>query len=451
MSEQIPQKVVHIETYGCQMNVADTEVVAAILQTVGYSFTEKPEEADVMLINTCSVRDNAEKRVIGRIENLQALRRKCGKPAVIGVLGCMAERVKERLLAEHGVDLVAGPDAYTDLPNLLADVEAGGKAINVTLSKEETYRDVVPLKLPGLNISGFVSIMRGCDEFCSYCIVPFTRGRERSREPGSIYREIAAMKEAGFREVTLLGQKVNGYFYRSEEGDEVDFPDLLRAIHQIAPQMRIRYTSPHPRHMSDKLIETMAEIPQICAHIHLPVQSGSNAVLERMRRGYTREWYLDRIATLRSKIPHCGISTDIFCGFSGETEEDHLQTLSLMETVRFDSAFLFKYSERPTTYAARHYPDDVPEEVKLRRLEELISLQNRLSLESNERDKGKIFEVLVEGVSRKSRLQYYGRTTTNKVVVFPKGEARIGSFVTVRVLSATQATLIGELCAEKGL
>lgn len=436
---------VHIETYGCQMNVADTEVVAAILKTVGYDFTESPEEADVLLINTCSVRDNAEKRVTGRIENLQALRRKNGNPAIIGVLGCMAERVKERLLTEYGVDLVAGPDAYSDLPNMLSDVESGHKAINITLSKEETYRDVIPLKLPGLHISGFVSIMRGCDEFCSYCIVPFTRGRERSREPESIYREIEHMREVGYREVTLLGQKVNGYHYIGKDGAEVDFPDLLVAIHRIAPEMRIRFTSPHPIDMSDKLIHTMATYPKICAHIHLPVQSGSNAVLERMKRGYTREWYIDRVATLRKSIPHCGISTDIFCGFCGETEEDHADTLRLMEEIRFDSAFLFKYSERPSTYAARHYPDDVPESVKLRRLEELIALQNRLSLASNEADIGKTFEVLVEGVSKKSRDEYFGRTVTNKVVVFPKAQARIGSFVNVRIKSATQATLLGEI------
>lgn len=435
---------VYIETYGCQMNVADSEVVGAILNTAGYTIVDALEEADAVLLNTCSVRDNAERKVLHRIDYFSALRRKHGSPLVIGVLGCMAERVKDELIS-HGVDLVAGPDAYNDLPNLFASVESGEKAVNIVLSRTETYKDVIPLKLAGLHISGFVSIMRGCNEFCSYCIVPYTRGRERSREPESILREIADMSNKGYREVTLLGQKVNGYEYTiPATGEKVNFAELLRRIAEMAPAMRIRFTSPHPQDFSDEVIATMAAYDNICPHLHLPVQSGSNAVLKRMKRGYTREWYLDRVAKIREIIPDVGLSTDIFCGFCGETEEDFQQTLSLMEEVHFDTAFLFKYSERPGTYAAKFFDDDVSEETKLRRLNDMIALQNQLSLMSNQADIGREFEVLIEGVSKKSRDELFGRSGQNKVIVFPKKEAKIGQFARVKVHSATSATLIGE-------
>lgn len=436
---------VYIETYGCQMNVADSEVVAAILATAGYSLVEEPEMADAVLINTCSVRDNAEKKVINRLQYYNALKKKNGKPSIIGVLGCMAERVKEDLITEHGADIVAGPDAYNDLPNLLASVEAGHKAINIELSQTETYRDVIPLKLAGLHITGFVSIMRGCDNYCTYCIVPYTRGHERSREVESILNEIDNMVEKGYREVTLLGQNVNSYKIPSQDPDETpfDFADLLEAIALRAPNMRIRFTSPHPKDMSDKTIAVMARYPNICKHIHLPVQSGSNHILKLMKRNYTREWYLSRVAAIRSAMPECAIGTDMFCGFCGETEEDFQETLSLMREVHFDSAFMFKYSERPGTFAAKNLPDDVPEEVKVRRLNEMIALQNELSLSSNKRDIGKRFEVLVEGTSKRSREEYFGRTSQNKVVVFPKIKARIGQWVWVEILDATSATLLG--------
>lgn len=436
---------VYIETYGCQMNVADSEVVAAILATAGYSLVEEPEMADAVLINTCSVRDNAEKKVINRLQYYNALKKKNGKPSIIGVLGCMAERVKEDLITEHGADIVAGPDAYNDLPNLLASVEAGHKAINIELSQTETYRDVIPLKLAGLHITGFVSIMRGCDNYCTYCIVPYTRGHERSREVESILNEIDNMVEKGYREVTLLGQNVNSYKIPSQDPDGApfDFADLLEAIALRAPNMRIRFTSPHPKDMSDKTIAVMARYPNICKHIHLPVQSGSNHILKLMKRNYTREWYLSRVAAIRSAMPECAIGTDMFCGFCGETEEDFQETLSLMREVHFDSAFMFKYSERPGTFAAKNLPDDVPEEVKVRRLNEMIALQNELSLSSNKRDIGKRFEVLVEGTSKRSREEYFGRTSQNKVVVFPKIKARIGQWVWVEILDATSATLLG--------
>lgn len=438
-------KRVYIETYGCQMNVADSEVVAAIMKMTGYDVTEQLDEADAVLINTCSVRDNAEKRVLNRLEYYNGLRRKHKRPAIIGVLGCMAERVKEELINNHGVDLVAGPDAYNDLPNLFAAVETGKKVVNISLSKTETYRDVIPLKLAGLHISGFLSIMRGCNEFCTYCIVPYTRGRERSRDVQSIMAEIDHMLEAGYREVTLLGQKVNAYSFTSREtGEKTDFAGLLRMIAERAPHMRIRFTSPHPQDFSDEVIATMAAYPNICPHLHLPVQSGSNSVLKRMRRGYTQEWYLNRVEAIRAAIPDVGISSDIFCGFSGETEEDFQQTLDLMRKVRFDTAFLFKYSERPGTYAAKHFPDDVPEEVKLRRLNDMITLQNELSLASNLADIGKEFEVLIEGVSKKSRNDLFGRSGQNKVIVFPKGSARIGQITHVKVHNASSATLLGE-------
>lgn len=426
------------------MNVADSEVVYAVMQTAGYAPTANLEEADAVFLNTCSVRENAEHKIVNRLSQLDAYRKRHKPGLIIGVLGCMAERVRERLLTEHAADLVAGPDAYLDLPALVSAAEQGEKALNVTLSTQETYKDVVPLKLEGLHISGFLSIMRGCNKFCSYCIVPYTRGRERSREVSSILTELHHMVELGYREVTLLGQTVNGYRYADpESGGTTDFARLLELIATEAPGMRIRYTSPHPMEMSDESIEVMARYPNICNHIHLPVQSGSNSVLKRMKRGYTREWYLNRIAKLRELIPDCGISTDIFCGFSGETEADFCETLSLMEEVGFDTSFLFKYSERPGTYAARKYADDVPEEVKLERLQRMIDLQQKLSEESNRRDVGKTFEVLVEGFSKKSREQYFGRTQQNKVLVFDKKKHRIGDFVWATVDEVSSATLLG--------
>ena len=437
-------KLLYLETYGCQMNVADSEVVYAVMQTAGYTPTSDLDKADAVFLNTCSVRENAEHKIINRLSQLDAHRKRHNPHLIIGVLGCMAERVRERLLTEHAADLVAGPDAYLDLPALVAAAEQGEKALNVTLSKDETYKDVIPLKLEGLHISGYLSIMRGCNKFCSYCIVPYTRGRERSREVESILSELRHMRDLGYREVTLLGQTVNGYLYQDPvTGERTDFARLLELVATEAPAMRIRYTSPHPMEMTDKSIEMMARYPNICSHIHLPVQSGSNAVLKRMKRGYTREWYLNRIAKVRELIPDCGISTDIFCGFSGETEEDFRQTLSLMEEVGFDNSFLFKYSERPGTYAARKYPDDVPEEVKLERLQRMIDLQQKLSEESNRRDVGKTFEVLIEGFSKKSREQYFGRTQQNKVLVFDKKEHRIGDFVRAQVDEVSSATLIG--------
>lgn len=437
-------KRIYLETYGCQMNVADSEVVAAIMKMADYDLTEKIEEADAVLLNTCSVRDNAEQRVLNRLQYYNGLRRKHKKPQIIGVLGCMAERVKEDLVERHGVDLVAGPDAYNDLPNLFAAVESGNKAINIKLSATETYRDVIPLKLPGVHISGFLSIMRGCNEFCTYCIVPYTRGRERSRDLNSILAEIDHMAEKGYREVTLLGQIVNGYIHRDPStGKTTDFADLLGILAERVPHMRIRFTSPHPMNFSNKVIHVMASYPNICPHLHLPVQSGSNAVLKRMRRKYTREEFLERVETIRRIIPDVGLSSDIFCGFCGETEEDFHETLELMREVRFDTAFLFKYSERPGTYAARHFEDNVPEEVKLRRLNEMVQLQNMISLESNRAEIGKDFEVLIEGVSKKSREELFGRSGQNKVIVFPKGKAKIGQYAKVKIENATAATLLG--------
>ena len=437
------EKKLFIETYGCQMNVADSEVVASIMQMAGYALCDKIEEADAIFVNTCSIRDNAEQKVLSRLAYFQSLR-KHHKPLVIGVLGCMAERVREQLVAENGVDLVAGPDSYLDLPNLVGAAERGEKAVNVELSTTETYREVIPSRI-GLNrISGFISIMRGCNNFCSYCIVPYTRGRERSREPESILGELADLKAKGFKEVTLLGQNVNSYRYERPDGSVVDFPALLAMVAQAAGEMRVRFTTSHPKDMSDETLHVIAAWPNLCRHIHLPVQSGSNRILKLMNRKYTREWYLDRIAAIRRILPGCGITTDMFSGFHSETEEDFEETLSLMREVGFDSAFLFKYSERPGTYASKHLPDDVPEEVKIARLQRMIDLQNELSLESNRRDIGHEFEVLVEGFSKRSREQLFGRTSQNKVVVFDKGNHRIGQLVRVRVTDASSATLLGE-------
>lgn len=435
-----------IETYGCQMNVADSEVVASVMQMAGYEMTENIEDADAIFVNTCSVRDNAEQKIYGRLQYFHSLRKK-KKDLIVGVLGCMAERVKEKLLEEHNVNLVVGPDSYMDLPNLIGAAERGEKAINVELSTQETYKDVLPLKLPGLHISGFVSIMRGCNNFCTYCIVPYTRGRERSRDVDSILNEIRDMREKGFREVTLLGQNVNSYSFE-KDGVTVNFPMLLEKVANEAPNMRIRFVTSHPKDMSDETLRVIAAHNNICKYIHLPAQSGSSKILKVMNRKYTREWYLDRIAAIRRIVPDCAISTDLFCGFHSETEEDYQETLSLMREVGYDSAYLFKYSERPGTYAAKHLEDDVPEEVKVRRLQGMIDLQNKLSEESNKRDIGKTFEVLVEGFSKRSREQLFGRTSQNKVVIFDKGDYKVGQFVNVRVTGATSATLFGEPISE---
>ena len=437
------EKKLYIETYGCQMNVADSEVVASIMKMAGYEMTDVIADADAIFVNTCSVRDNAEQKIYSRLQYFHSLR-KHKKDLIVGVLGCMAERVKEKLLDEHHVNLVAGPDSYMDLPNLIAAAEQGEKAINVELSTTETYREVLPLKLPGVHISGFVSIMRGCNNFCTYCIVPYTRGRERSRDVYSILKEIRDMRDKGFREVTLLGQNVNSYFFESDGGDRVDFPELLKRVAEAVPEMRVRFVTSHPKDMSDETLRVMASHPNLCRYIHLPAQSGSSRILRIMNRKYTREWYLDRIAAIRRILPDCAISTDLFCGFHSETEEDFEQTLSLMREVGYDSAYMFKYSERPGTYAAKNLPDDVPEEVKIQRLQRMIDLQNQLSEESNLRDVGKEFEVLVEGFSKRSREQLFGRTSQNKVVIFDKKDFHIGQFIRVRIVRASSATLFGE-------
>jgi tRNA-2-methylthio-N6-dimethylallyladenosine synthase len=437
-------KKLYIETYGCQMNVADSEVVASIMQMDGFEITENMQGADAILVNTCSVRDNAEQKVLSRLQFFHSLKKK-NKKLIVGVLGCMAERVKEELIKNHHVDLVVGPDSYLDLPNLIGLVESGEKAINVELSTTETYKDVIPLKLSGVKISGFISIMRGCNNFCTYCVVPYTRGRERSRDIASILNEVKTLKEQGYREITLLGQNVNSYLWKAEEGKEnVDFPRLLELVAQHAPEMRIRFTTSHPKDMSNATLEIIAKYDNICKQIHLPVQSGSNCVLKAMNRKYTREWYLDRIAAIRSIVPDAAISTDLFCGFPSETEENHLETLSLMREVGFDSAFMFKYSERPGTFAAKSLPDDVPEPEKVRRLEEIIALQLELSLMRNKEDIGKIKEVLAEGFSKRSREQLFGRTSQNKVVIFDKGAYHVGNWVQVKITDASAATLFGE-------
>ena len=436
-------KRVYIETYGCQMNVADSEVVASIMQMDGFHLTEDPELADAILLNTCSVRDNAEQKVLNRLEYYHYIRKKRRRKVTIGVLGCMAERAKGELIEKHHVDLVVGPDSYLDLPNLVGAVERGEKAINVELSTSETYKDVLPLKIGGVHISGFVSIMRGCNNFCSYCIVPYTRGRERSRELESIIREVKDLASKNYREVTLLGQNVNSY--RFVDGERVyDFADLLEAVALAVPEMRIRFTSPHPKDMDDRAIQAMAKHPNICKHIHLPAQSGNDRILKLMKRNYTRAWYLERVAAIRAVMPDCAITSDLFCGFHDETEEDFQDTLSLMREVGYDASFMFKYSERPGTYAAKYLEDNIPEEVKIRRLQEMIDLQNQLSLESNKRDVGKVVEVLIEGFSKRSREQLFGRTQQNKVVVFDKQGYRVGQYVEVLVEDATAATLLGK-------
>ena len=469
-----------IETYGCQMNVADSEVVASVMKMAGYEPCETLDEADAVFLNTCSVRDNAEQKIIHRLEALHALRKK-GRRLILGVLGCMAERVKDDLMAKHHADLVAGPDAYLSLPDLVAQAEVGQKAINIDLSLTETYGDVMPERFCGSKISGFVSITRGCNNFCHYCIVPYTRGRERSRDVQSIINECLDLEKRGFKEVTLLGQNVNSYKARRNATDETErpasaldeeaardaaiaakhirstedeadanpdfvfFPELLRTVARAVPGMRIRFSTPHPKDMSDATLRVIAEEPNVCRHIHLPVQSGSDAVLKRMNRKYDREWYLGRVEAIRRLVPDCAITTDIFAGYCGETEEDHAESLDMMRRVGYDSAFMFKYSERPGTYASKRLPDDVPEEVKLRRLNELIALQNELSLTANRAWVGREAEILIEGVSKRSREELFGRTEQNKVVIIARGDRRIGQTVRVRITDASSATLKGEV------
>ena len=443
-------KKLYNETYGCQMNVADSEVVVSVMGVAGYEPTDNLALADAVFLNTCSVRDNAEQKIYHRLEALNAMRK--NRKLIIGVLGCMAERVKEDLLEKHGADLVAGPDAYLSLPDLVAQAETGHKAINIDLSMTETYRDIVPQRIGlGHKIGGFVSIMRGCNNFCHYCIVPYTRGRERSRDVESILREVRDLRDRGFKEVTLLGQNVNSYKGKLEKDREdqemlenISFANLLRMVAEEAPNMRIRFTTSHPKDMSDETLQVIADMPNVCKHIHLPVQSGSNRILQLMNRKYTREWYLDRVAAVRRIIPDCGLSTDIFVGYCSETEDDHQLSLSLMREVGYDSAFMFKYSERPGTYASKHLPDDVPEDVKIRRLNELIALQTELSAQANRRDEGREFDVLVEGFSKRSRQQLCGRTEQNKMVVFDKGSHHVGETVRVRITGSTSATLLGE-------
>lgn len=437
-------KKLFIETYGCQMNVADSEVVASVMKMAGYDTTDTLDAADAIFINTCSIRDNAEQKIFSRLNQLNALRRNRKRRLIVGVIGCMAERLKEVLINEYDVDIVAGPDSYLELPNLIASAEAGEKAIETTLSTTETYRDIIPQRISGNKVSGYISIMRGCNNFCTYCIVPYTRGRERSREPESILNELRDLQNKGFKEVILLGQNVNSYLFKPADGGEpVDMAALLALVAEAAPEMRVRFTTSNPEDLSDEIIATMASHANICNHIHLPVQSGSNKILKLMNRKYTREWYLDRIAKIREAMPDCGISSDMFTGFHNETEEDFEETLSLMREVGFDSSFMFKYSERPGTFAAKRLPDNVSEEVKIDRLNRMIALQNELSLCSNRNDVGKTFEVLVEGYSKRSKDDMFGRTQQNKVIVFPAGDTKVGDRVMCVVEKATSATLIG--------
>ncbi len=432
-----------IETYGCQMNVADSEVIASVMQMAGYEMAETLDDADAVFMNTCSIRDNAEQKILNRLDFFHSLKKK-KKHLIVGVLGCMAERVKEDLIEKHHVDLVVGPDAYLTLPDLVASVEAGQKAINVELSTTETYRDVIPKRICGNHISGFVSIMRGCNNFCTYCIVPYTRGRERSRDVESILNEVNDLASKGYKEITLLGQNVNSYRFEKADGEVVTFPMLLRIVAEAVPGVRVRFTTSHPKDMSDETLQVIADVPNVCKHIHLPVQSGSSRILKLMNRKYDREWYMERVDAIRRIIPDCGLSTDIFSGFHSETEEDHQESLSLMEACGYNSAFMFKYSERPGTYASKHLEDNIPEEVKINRLNEIIALQNRLSAEANQRCIGKVYEVLVEGVSKRSKEQLFGRTEQNLVVVFDRGTHKVGDFVNVRITEASSATLKGE-------
>ncbi|MDG5800963.1 tRNA (N6-isopentenyl adenosine(37)-C2)-methylthiotransferase MiaB [Marinilabiliaceae bacterium ANBcel2] len=436
-------KKLYIETYGCQMNIADSEVVASIMEMDGYGVTYNHRDADAIFINTCSIRENAEQRVLGRLSEFKALKK--AKPhLIIGVIGCMAERVQNKLFSK-GADIVAGPDAYMDIPNLAAMAENGDKAINIELSTQETYKSIMPSRLGNNKISGFVSITRGCNNFCSYCIVPYTRGRERSRDPHSITSEIENLANKGYKEVTLLGQNVNSYLFIDNDGVKLSFSALLKMIAQKFPETRIRFTTSHPKDMSDETLKIIAQHPNICKHIHLPLQSGSNKILKLMNRKYDSEWYRDRIKAIRRIIPDCGISTDIFCGFYSESDEDHHQTLELMKWAKFDSAFMFKYSERPGTYASKHLKDNIPEAIKSKRLQEIIALQNKLSQESNKNEAGKTYEVLVEGVSKKSQQDMYGRTSQNKVVVFSTNGSQKGDYVKVKIEDSTQATLTGKI------
>ena len=436
-------KKLYIETYGCQMNVADSEVVAAVMQMAGYEMCQDEAEADAIFMNTCSVREKAENKIYNRLDTLHAEQKK-GRKVILGVLGCMAERVKDDLIENHHAQLVAGPDSYLNLPDMIAQAEAGNKAIDIALSKTETYKDIVPQRVALAKISGFVSIMRGCDNFCHYCIVPYTRGRERSRDVDSILNEVRNLQQQGYKEGTLLGQNVNSYRFVNDKGQTVDFPQLLRLVAEAVPTMRIRFSTPHPKDMSDATLRVIAEVPNVCRHIHLPIQSGSDKVLKLMNRKYTVEWYLSRVKAIRELVPDCGLSTDIFVGYHGETEADHEESLRIMREVGYDSAFMFKYSERPGTYASKHLPDDVPEDVKIRRLNELIMVQNENSARANHAEVGNIREVLVEGPSKRSREQLCGRTEQNKMVVFDKGNHHIGEYVKVRITGSTSATLLGE-------
>ena len=435
-------KKLFIETYGCQMNVADSEVVGSILRVAGYETCEDIKEADLILLNTCSIRDNAEQKIYGRLDQLNAMRR--GKKTLVGVIGCMAERVKEELINRYSVNVVAGPDAYLSLPELIAQAEQGHAAMNIELSTTETYRDVIPLRICSKGVSGYISIMRGCNNFCHYCVVPYTRGRERSRDIKSILAEAADLVAKGYKEIILLGQNVNSYCFESEEDGTVTFPELLRRVARSAPNVRIRFTTSHPKDMSDDTLRVIAEEPNVCRSIHLPVQSGSSTMLKAMNRKYTREWYIERIDAIRRIVPDCGLSTDIIAGFCGETEEDHRETLSLMRYCSYDAAFMFKYSERPGTFAARHFEDNISEEEKVRRLNEIIALQQELSAENNKKCIGNVYEVLVEGVSKRSKEQFFGRTEQNRTAVFDRKNYKIGDFVKVRVTGATAATLLAE-------
>ncbi len=439
-------KKLYIETYGCQMNVADSEVVASVMGMAGYDVCEDESLADAIFLNTCSVRENAENKIYHRLDTLHALNKKEGRKVILGVLGCMAERVKEDLLENHHADLVAGPDSYMNLPDLIAQCETGRKAINIELSTTETYKEIVPQRMPGNHLSGFVSIMRGCNNFCHYCIVPYTRGRERSREVASILKEVKDLEARKFKEVTLLGQNVNSYHALKDEngGEDVTFPQLLAMVAEAVPGMRVRFTTSHPKDMSDETLQVIASHDNICKHIHLPVQSGSDKILKLMNRKYTIEWYLDRVAAIRRIIPECSITTDIFVGYHDETIEDHQMSLDLMKKVGYDSAFMFKYSERPGTYASKHLPDNVAEEEKIRRLNEMIKLQTEISAEQYKKDEGKEFDVLVEGFSKRSRQQMCGRTSQNKMVVFDKTDEHIGDTVRVKITGSTSATLFGE-------
>ena len=436
-------KKLFIETYGCQMNVADSEVIGSILKIAGYEVCEEIKEADLILLNTCSIRDNAEQKIYGRLDQLNAMRR--GKKTLIGVVGCMAERVKEELINSYKVNIVAGPDTYLSLPELIAQAEQGHAAMNIELSTTETYRDVIPMRICSGKVSGYISIMRGCNNFCHYCVVPYTRGRERSRDVQSILNEASDLVAKGYKEIILLGQNVNSYNFVNENGETTDFPQLLRLVARHAPQTRIRFTTSHPKDMSDDTLRVIAEEPNVCKSIHLPVQSGSNKMLKTMNRKYTREWYLDRIEAIRSIVPDCGISTDIIAGYCGESEADHQETLSLMRYCSYDAAFMFKYSERPGTFASRHFKDDIEDSEKVRRLNEIIALQQECSAANNRKCIGQIYEVLIEGVSKRSREQFYGRTEQNRTAVFDRKNYKIGDFVKVKILDSTAATLLGEI------